>query len=233
MPVVTRARIIHIPGDPRREANVERLIAALGAAGLTDVAVFEGIRPNDRGPMYSVGEWGCYQSHVALTRLAASTGEPLMILEDDAVLSFTPADLAELLTRAEPAAWSVLHVGYLSTPTVFRDWDVELMSRPTIPIRGELWGCQCYVVRPDRLDEITQFFADLPDADPDLGGGVGSDGAWCEAAWHHPWLLRRAAPQSLFHTIPGITSSLRRTSITTKVKDTARGVRRRIASGTR
>jgi hypothetical protein len=232
MPVVTRARIIHIPGDPRRDANVDTLMTALRAAGFTDVAAFEGVRPDDRGPMYSVGEWGCYQSHVALTRFAASTGEPLMILEDDAVLSCKPGELAELLQQAEPAKWNVLNVGYLST-SVFRDWDADLMSHPTIPVRGEMWGCQCYVVRPDRLDEIAQFLAELPYMDRDLGGGVGADGAWCEAAWHHPWMLRRAAPKSLFHTIPGITSTLRRTSLGTKIKDTARGVQRRLASGTR
>jgi hypothetical protein len=214
---IEAARIIHIPGDRRREANVERTIDTLHQAGIADVAVFPGIRPTDKANMYSIGEWGAYQSHVGAARQAAAAGRTTMILEDDAVLTGSADQLSTFLARADEVAWDVLHVGYINF-NIFRNWDTAMLSQPTVPVRGEMWGCQAYVVRPDRLDEIVAVLDELPDRDPQLGGGVGPDGGWSEANWALPWMIRRAAPSSMFHTIPGVASSLRQLPIAERVK---------------
>ncbi|MFN8020964.1 MAG: hypothetical protein U0Q03_05475 [Acidimicrobiales bacterium] len=223
---VEAARIIHIPGDRRREANVERTIDTLHRAGIADVAVFPGVRPTDQHTMYSIGEWGAYQSHVGAARQAAAEGRTTMILEDDAVLTGSPEQLSAFLGRADEVAWNVLHVGYIDF-NIFRNWDTQLLSQPTVPVRGEMWGCQAYVVRPERLDEIVAVLDELPDRDPQLGGGVGPDGGWSEANWSLPWMIRRAAPKSMFHTIPGVASSLRQLPLTERVKHVLMRIARR------
>lgn len=223
---VTSARIIHIPGDRLREANVERTIDKLRSAGIRDVEVFPGIRPADRGNLYSIGEWGCYQSHVAASRHALESGSTTMVLEDDAVLSGSPDQLAAFLAAADQATWDVLHVGY-SSALVFREWDEDLMSQPTLPVRGVVWGLLSYVVRPERLEPILDVLAELPDRDPQLGGGIGADGAWSETNWSLPWMIRRVAPTSYFHQIPGVDSTLRDLPLKVRIRNVIQRARRR------
>jgi GR25 family glycosyltransferase involved in LPS biosynthesis len=130
-----RAYIIHLPEDTRRIRNVQRLTQSLRDAGVAHVEVHQGIRPQDRGPMYSVGEWGCYQSHVACLRRIAAEPDAggALVLEDDAVLSASPDELRALLDADAP--WDFLHLGYLSR-TVFRDWDEELFAQELLRSAG-------------------------------------------------------------------------------------------------
>ena len=211
VPLPRRAYIIHVPGDSKREKNVMRLTRSLQTAGVPDVVVFPGIRPPDRGPLYSSGEWGCYQSHVACLRRIADDSDPngALVLEDDAVLTQVPARLAEVFTSE--ADWDFLHAGYLSN-TVFRDWDEDLMCQNLVRARGVLFGLQCYAARPAGLADRCELLEQLPFVPAAEGGGVGVDGALCELAWRDPSLVRMAPPRSLFRTIPGVASGLRDSS---------------------
>ena len=58
-----RALIVHAEDSPQRVENVRRLTAYLAGVGLEAVDVFPAVRPPDPGPLYSAGEFGCYQSH--------------------------------------------------------------------------------------------------------------------------------------------------------------------------
>jgi len=191
--------------------NVERLTQTLQDAGVTRVEVHPGVRPQDRGPLYSVGEWGCYQSHLAcLRRIAADpdAGSGL-VLEDDSVLSASSDELRALLDVDVP--WDFLHLGY-SENTVFREGDEELMSCDVMRVRGVLYGLLCYAASPEGLAERCDALARLPFEPASEGGGVGADGALCELSWRDPSLVRLAPPQSLFRQLPGVRSSLRPTS---------------------
>ena len=233
MPIPTRAFIIHLPDDTRRIRNVKRLTYALQAAGVSHVEVVLGVRPQDRGPMYSVGEWGCYQSHLAcLRRIAADPGAGSgLVLEDDAVLSTTPDDLRAMLSGT--INWDFLHVGYLSN-TVFRAWDADLLSREALRVRGVLYGLQCYAASPEGLAERCDALERLPFEPASEGGGVGADGALCELSWRDPSLVRLAPPRSLFHTLAGTRSSIRPTSARQRAvestREAARQLKMRIAS---
>lgn len=219
----SRAHIIHIPGDSRREKNVVRLKTSLKAVGIDDVQVYEGVRPQDRGPLYSVGEWGCYQSHVGCMRRIAESGDeaPSLVLEDDAVLDAPPVDMARVLASTQD--FDVLHLGYLSN-TVFRDWDDDLQHRAVQRVRGVLYGTQCYAVQATGLEGLINVLERLPYVAPEDGGGVGIDGALCEASWRDPSLVRMATTASMFRTLPGVRSGLRRTSALQRGKERARAI---------
>ena len=104
--MTTAAFIIHVPGDRRRERNVRRLRSYLIDAGVTDVHVFDGVVPDDAGPLRTLGEWGCYRSHVGALRAGLAIGtDEVMVLEDDAVPVLTPGELATFLAAARPEAW--------------------------------------------------------------------------------------------------------------------------------
>ena len=207
-----RAHIIHIPGHSRRGRNVERLAAQLRSAGISSVTVFEGIRPNSSGGLRSIGELGCYLSHLACLRIiaAGSDDHRALVLEDDAVLSVPPSRLAALLTTDEP--YDFLHAGHLSR-TLFRDWDQHMVSQALLPVHGVLFGTQCYVASARGLQARCEQLESLLVEEPLDGGGVGIDGAFCELAWRDPTLIRLAPPRSLFHTLPGVGSTIRRMSL--------------------
>ena len=221
--VPDQAYIIHIPGDGRRDRNVETLSKQLRAIGIPRVDVFDGIRPTDAGPMMSIGEWGCYQSHVACLGLAASApaGSSVMILEDDAVLDVMPEDLVRVLGRASALDWDFLHVGYLDNG-FFRSWDRSVGLDEFVEIKGALLGLQSYCVRPEGLAERWEFMAALPDASPLVGGAAGIDGAYCELAWRGPATSRWAPSRSLFRQIAGVKSNLRPSPLPQRAKEMVR-----------
>lgn len=218
-----RAYIIHVPGDARRERNVETLVQLLESIGIARVEVFDGIRLADAGPMESIGEWGCYQSHVACMRLAAEgpPGSSVMILEDDSVLDCTPTELSAVLARASELPWDFLHVGYLDNG-FFRRWDRSVGLDQFIEIKGALLGLQSYCVRPAGLAERCDYLTALPDSSPLIGGAAGIDGAYCELAWRGPETIRWAPSRSLFRQIPGVKSNLRPSPLSRRVKEVLR-----------
>lgn len=221
--VPARAHVIHVPGDTRRERNVQTLLDVLGAAGVASVEVFDGIRPNDPGTMESIGEWGCYQSHIACLRIAAAgdPGSSTLILEDDAVLDATPEELHAVLIRAATLPWDFLHVGYLDNG-FFRGWDRSVGRDRFVEIKGALLGLQCYAVRPEGLAARCDFLEALPAVSPLDGGGAGIDGAYCELAWRGPTTVRRAPSRSLFRQIAGVKSNLRPSPLPQRAKEIVR-----------
>jgi len=223
MAMPRRAYVIHIPGDTRRERNVEVLVDLLGAAGVATVEVFDGIRPADAGQMESVGEWGCYLSHVACLRLASdgAAGSSTLILEDDAVLDAGPDELRSVLERSATLPWDFLHVGYLDNG-FFRAWDRSVGRDRFVEIKGALLGLQCYGVRADGLAARCDFLEALPERSPLDGGAAGIDGAYCELAWRGPATVRRAPARSLFRQIAGVKSNLRPSPLPQRAKEIVR-----------
>ena len=205
-----RALIIHAGGDKRRRSNVERLQSFLLRVGIADVQVFDAVCPTDSGPMYSPGEWGCFQSHLECLRIAAAdpAGSSTMILEDDAVFRFDAAAVRDALLDAATEPWDILHLGYLRNE-ILRSWDEKLLKRPWHRVRGLLLGAQCYVVRSDGLRPRVEQFAALAYEDPATGGGVGADGAFSELAYRDPTFIRLAPVNSMTEQLFGIRSTIR------------------------
>lgn len=220
MAAPTNAYIIHIPGDPRRERNVASLMAVLREAGIANVEVMPGVQPPDKGPMFSIGEWGCYLSHLECLRRAAArpADESTFILEDDALLDVPVAELVATFERAASRDWDFLHLGYGGN-TVFRDWDEQVLSADFLRVRGVLFTTLGYCVRSPGLADRIDFLERHAVSSPLDGGGVGIDGAYCEMTWADPTLVRLAPPRSLFRPVPGIKSMLRPNSALTRASD--------------
>jgi hypothetical protein len=205
-----RALIIHAGGDKRRQQNVERLQGFLRRVGIADVQVFDAVCPPDSGPMFSPGEWGCFQSHLACLRIAAAepSGSSTMILEDDAVFRYDVSEVRQALSDAATEPWDILHIGHTRFE-ILRSWDEKLVNQPWHRVRGLLLGAQCYVVRADGIRPRVEQFADLAHEDPATGGGVGTDGAFSELAYRDPTFIRVAPINSMTEQLFGIRSTIR------------------------
>jgi len=214
------AFIVHIPGDKRREHNVRVLTGLLQAAGVRDVEVFPGLQPPDAGPMFSVGEWGCYQSHTGALEKAIDhpTWTHVMVLEDDASSVDDPATLGRNLGRFVEGDFDFLHLGH-TTMTVFRQWDPVISSQELLRIRGQLLGALCYLVPVADARRRVEQLREMAHRDPLDGGGVGFDGALCNIAWEDPSVVRLAPPQTLFTQLAGIKSQLRATPMVGRARE--------------
>jgi glycosyl transferase family 25 len=99
-----RIRIINLASRPDRR---RQMLGELRRVGLTDdprVAFVEAARPATASPWRSVGERGCFESHLAILREAAGAGASVLILEDD-------ADFTRSALEQQPAT-DVLWGGY-------------------------------------------------------------------------------------------------------------------------
>jgi glycosyl transferase family 25 len=84
-----RIRIINLASRRDRRRQMRRELSRVGLAGDRRVAFFEAVKPDAAAPWRSIGERGCFESHLAILKEAAEAGESVMILEDDA--DFTAA----------------------------------------------------------------------------------------------------------------------------------------------
>ena len=99
-------RILNLPhrSDRRREMRAE--LAKFGLADDNRVSFFAGSTVGDRGPFASVGEHGCYLSHLALLKEACVEGKRVLVLEDDC--DFLPQAADYVL----PSDWDIFYGGY-------------------------------------------------------------------------------------------------------------------------
>lgn len=78
-----KIRIISLAQRTDRRRDMDRELKRVGLTENPRVEYFDAIRPDDAGSFSSVGARGCYASHRALLKNAASDGESILILEDD------------------------------------------------------------------------------------------------------------------------------------------------------
>ena len=187
-----RALIVHAEDSPQRVENVRRLTAYLAGVGLEAVDVFPAVRPPDPGPLYSAGEFGCYQSHGGCLHAAAAQPEHVitMVIEDDVEFSISAARLREVLEDAVGREWDLLYLGHSGWSPV-RSWDRDLLAEPWLQVRGMIYGTTCYMVRPRGFARLADDYDELAWESPQTGG-------WCRRGWR----IRRALLPSSGHRPP-------------------------------
>jgi glycosyl transferase family 25 len=122
--------IINLDRDSGRLAGVMASCAAVGIkaerlAALTGDGIPARMRPwfetedgRSRGAMLP-GEIGCYASHLLAMEIAVARARPMLVLEDDAVLTPAMARLNDMM-RAAPSDWGFLRLSSRSKQMCLR-----------------------------------------------------------------------------------------------------------------
>src|SRR5690606_14601443 len=107
-----RVRIVSLAERTDRRRDMRAEFHKIGAAGDLKTIFFDAIKIADPGPFRSCGSHGCYLSHLAILREAATANESVLILQDDC--EFLPGAAEYQL----PAGVDVFYGGYhASTPS--------------------------------------------------------------------------------------------------------------------
>lgn len=100
-----RVRVINLPERTDRRAEMIGELTSLGLWGKANVEFSDATRTLSAAPWRSVGEHGCYLSHLEVLREAAAANESVLLLEDDCDFTST--------ARQEQPDVDVLWGGYV------------------------------------------------------------------------------------------------------------------------
>jgi glycosyl transferase family 25 len=170
--------------DRRREAAVElgRIGLSLGSPKLE---LHLARRPPDRGSFQTIGERGCFESHLSVLKRARALGcEKTLVFEDD--IGFRnnfeieePGLVAEL-ARTE---WDLVHFGYRPAQVADRSSTMQRL----FPFSRDIIGATCYGVRGRILDRLIAYLEEIAARPPKhfAGGPMPVDGAYNVFRWQH------------------------------------------------
>lgn len=157
--------------DRRREtkAQFERV------GGMGHAEFHAAVRPADRNGFGSVGEHGCYLSHLAVWRRACGA-RSVLVMEDDVQFVRNYPERVKLVDQL-PDDWEVFYLGHMQLPELARIWTVEGIVE--IGSDVEFIGMHCYAVRGSALPSLiaaAELFLSREHGHPD-GGKMPVDGA--------------------------------------------------------
>lgn len=107
-----RIYVINLADRTDRRREMEAQLALIGLAGDPLVEFFPAVRPPDQGAFGSIGERGCFLSHLGVLKDAVAKGyQSILIMEDD--VDWTQAALSRNadLTMLQQTDWTYLHGG--------------------------------------------------------------------------------------------------------------------------
>lgn len=181
-----RVYVINLPDRVDRRREMTAQLALIGLADDPLVRFFPAVRPTDPGDFGSLGERGCFLSHLGALKDAVANGyRSILILEDD--VDWTPAALARnaRLDALRDTDWGFLHGGR-GHDQAAADGAISLMRLE--PERELLLG-HFIGLRGDVIAGMVDYLEAMlqrPKGSPD-GGPMHVDGAY---SW-----FRRAHPE--------------------------------------
>lgn len=140
-----------------RQRHVERELDRTGLPFEVQIAE----RPTDAGGFASVGQRGCFDSHLRALRAARDQDvDVAVIVEDDAVIVHRFPDLLEQVQRElADHEWSVLLLGYLPLESPSKVFPLELITPHVARSRHwEFVGSHFYAVHRSALDALIADF---------------------------------------------------------------------------
>jgi glycosyl transferase family 25 len=167
-----RIFVINLPNriDRRRETGKELL-----RVGGSRAEFYSAIRPLNAGKFGSIGEHGCFMSHLTLLKNCIEC-KNILLMEDD--VHFT-VDFAERSTMLDglPDDWEIFYGGHGQLPGVRRTWTETGLVEVDVTI--EFIGTHCYAVNGPAIQKLIQAYETFLSRErghPD-GGPMPADGA--------------------------------------------------------
>ncbi len=213
-------RVINLPDRKDRYGEMTQQLADLGMSFEPGkVELYVATRPTETAGFNSLGERGCFTSHLEILRDARDRGvESVLVLEDD--VEVLPRDVEEIGRVAAGVAgrqWGFVYLGHKIVGTGVSDGGLVVCDEP-------LQTTHCYAVHRDALGQVVDYLESClkrPPGDP-VGGPMPVDGALSMFRAAHPEVVTLIAQPVLagqrssrsdityrsFETIPGIKQAM-------------------------
>lgn len=183
-----RIYVINLANRADRRAEIQVQLQRVGLSlDNPPVRLFPAVRPESPGAFPSIGSRGCFLSHLAVLKDAATAGcQRILIFEDD--LDFAPAGLATIEPAFEALSgqdWGVFYGGHRIDKVLPPDGPIQVVE-PTLPITlGHFVG-----IRAPWIEVAVHYLEAMlgrPAGDP-RGGPMHVDGAYSWLRAEHPTL---------------------------------------------
>lgn len=191
-----RVYVINLPDRTDRRREMTAQLALIGLAEDPLVQFFPAVRPEDRGDFGSIGERGCFLSHLGVLKDAVARGHgSILILEDD--VDWTPAALARgaRLEALRQTDWAYLHGGQ-GHDRAAPDGVISLVP---LPPERELLLAHFVGFRGPVIAQMVDYLEAIlrrPAGSPE-GGPMHVDGAYSWFRRAHPELAAHVCVPSL------------------------------------
>lgn len=213
-------RVINLPDRKDRYREMTQQLTDLGISFVPGkVELYVATRPTENAGFNSLGERGCFTSHLEILRDARDRGvESVLVLEDD--VEVLPKDAQEIGRVAAGLAerpWGFAYLGHKVESTGMSDGGLAVCDEP-------LQTTHCYAVHRDVLGPVVDYLErclERPPGDP-VGGPMPVDGALSMFRAANPDVVTLIAQPVLavqrssrsdityrsFETIPGIKQAM-------------------------
>ncbi len=200
--VFDRTYVINLPNRTDRRRQMEAELRRPGI-GPTEgrVRYLPAVRPSEARPFGSIGEKGCFLSHLAVLREARHDDlSALLILEDDAKFEDDfRQNWSAVHDQVEGGDWDLVHLGHLHMVGGTVSMTTPSPRLEALELGVGLLGAHCYAVRRRCLDPLIKHFERQLTGvrGDDLYGPMPPDGTLNTFAWVNPQVKRYVVIPSL------------------------------------
>lgn len=164
--------VINLPNRTDRRRETETELLKVGGFG---VVFFPAIRPPDAGKFRSVGEYGCFMSH--LTLLKGCIGrKSVLVMEDDVRFAADFTERSQMVDEL-PDDWDIFYAGHFQTRGSEHAWSRRGLVE--VDSTSELIATHCYAVNGPAIPKLIQGYEAILSREPGHpdGGPMPIDGA--------------------------------------------------------
>lgn len=166
-----RIYVVNLPSRTDRRIETELELAKAGGSRVT---FFPAIRPSEAGKFRSIGEHGCFMSHLTLLRECVGR-KNVLIMEDDVRFVSDFATRSQVVEKL-PDNWDLFYAGHFQ-PAGSKAWEESGL----VEINGdrELGATHCYAVNGSAIPKLIRGFEAILSREPGHvdGGPMPIDGA--------------------------------------------------------
>jgi GR25 family glycosyltransferase involved in LPS biosynthesis len=164
--------VINLPNRTDRRRETETELLKVGGSG---VVFFPAIRPPDAGKFCSIGEYGCFMSHLTLLKQCIGS-KSVLVMEDDVRFSADFAERSQMVDEL-PDDWDVFYAGHFQPRGSEHAWSRSGLVK--VESTSELIATHCYAVNGPAISKLIQGYETILSREPGHpdGGPMPIDGA--------------------------------------------------------